>query len=243
MPERVTYKSEIIKALKQLGGMGSLKEINSINENNGELSSVFTTKDWDKNVSAVLQRYCSSTKSYLGKEDIFYSVYGLGEGYWGLNSYKERFTEFELNPIERRKVEEVKSDFSLSNTEKEQIVLARRGQGVFRKQLIDRYQVCIITGINDERLLCASHIKPWRNSNDSERLSVYNGFLLSSLYDKMFDVGLITFTVGGYIAVSENLCESDREIIDIDLSHKYLNDIPIELKRNIEYHNDCIFIK
>lgn len=243
MPDRVTYKSEIIKALKQLDGMGSLKEINSIIKNNCELSSVFTNKDWEKNVSAVLQRYCSFTKSYLGKEDIFYSVYGLGEGYWGLNSYKERFTEFELNPIERRKVEEVKADFSLSNTEKEQIVLARRGQGVFRKQLIDRYQVCIITGINDERLLCASHIKPWRNSNDSERLSVYNGFLLSSLYDKMFDVGLITFTVGGYVAVSENLCESDREIIDIDLSHKYLNDIPIELKRNIEYHNDCIFIK
>lgn len=159
MPDRVTYKSEIIKALKQLDGMGSLKEINSIIKNNCELSSVFTNKDWEKNVSAVLQRYCSSTKSYLGKEDIFYSVYGLGEGYWGLNSYKERFTEFELNPIERRKVEEVKSDFSLSNTEKEQIVLARRGQGVFRKQLIDRYQVCIITGINDERLLCASPYK------------------------------------------------------------------------------------
>lgn len=238
-----TYISEIIKSLEQLGGAAHLKEINETIERNGNLPSILTNPNWTRNVSAVIQRHCRTTKSYQGADDLFYSVYGLGEGYWGLNSYKGILDNLELNPIEQRQVEIIQNDTSLSDTQKRQIVLARRGQGVFRKQLIDKYNVCIVTGIEDRRLLAASHIKPWRNATGNERLSVNNGLLLSSLYDKMFDVGLITFTTNGFIFISPKLSECDKSIINIDVTRKYISDMPYELKINIEYHNDCIFLK
>lgn len=238
-----TYIFEIITALKQLGGAASLKEINDTIKKNGTLPSILTNPNWTRNVSAVIQRHCSSTKSYRGAEDLFYSVYGLGEGYWGLNSYKDELTNSELNPIEQRQIEDITNNIDLSDTEKKQLILARRGQGVFRERLIQKYKVCIITGIENRKLLAASHIKPWRNATGNERLSVNNGFLLSSLYDKMFDVGLITFKIDGYIAISAKLSEHDKAIAAIDVTRRYLSDIPSELKSNIEYHNDCIFLK
>ncbi len=238
-----TYLVEITKALEQLGGAASLKEINETIKNNGNLPAILTNLNWTRNVSAVIQRHCSSTRSYSGAEDVFFSVFGLGEGYWGLNSYKDIITHSELNPIEQRQIDRVENDAALSETEKKQIILARRGQGVFRERLIEKYKACIVTGIEDRRLIVASHIKPWRSTTGKERLSVNNGFLLSMLYDKLFDTGLITFKTNGHIAISSKLSEHDKSIIDIDVMCKYLSDIPAELKYNIEYHNDCIFLK
>lgn len=237
-----TYLSEIISSLEQLGGAASLKEINETIRQNGTLPSIFTNPKWTNNVSAEIQRHCRATKSYRGADDLFYSVYGLGEGYWGLNTYKEKLANFdELNPIEQRQIQTIETNTALSDTEKKQVILARRGQGIFRNQLIEKYRVCIVTGIEDKRLLAASHIKPWRNSTDSERLSIYNGLLLSSLYDKLFDVGLITFTKNGNISVSPELSMQDKYRINIDENYKYLQDIPTKLRINIEYHNDVIF--
>ena len=67
--------------------------------------------------------------------------------------------------------------------------------------------------------------------------------LLSSLYDKLFDIGLITFKLNGCIAVSNKLSEENKSIIKIDESYKFLRDLSFELKRNIEYHNDKIFLR
>lgn len=238
-----TYRSEIITALEQLGGAASLKEINDTIEKNGNLPNVSSNRNWRNNVSAEIQRHCSSCLSYNGAEDLFYPVYGLGEGYWGLNSYKEKTSYTELNPIEQRQIESIKKDANLSVTQKEQIILARCGQGKFRSDLIEKYKVCIITGIENPKLLTASHIKPWRVSTDSERLDKNNGLLLSALYDKMFDVGLITFTTDGRIIVSAQLSNHDKAIINIDTSHKYISDICQELRINLEYHNDAVFQK
>ncbi|MCM1334563.1 MAG: HNH endonuclease [Bacteroides sp.] len=240
---KVTYVSEIINALNQLDGAASLKEINEAIERNSVLPSILTNPNWSKNVSAEIQRHCSATKSYRGAEDLFYPVYGLGEGYWGLNSKKDAISNLETSPIEERQVKEVENDITLLYTEKEQIILARRGQGMFRDQLIKKYKACVVTGIEEPKLLVASHIKPWRNATEEERLSTNNGLLLSMLYDKLFDTGLITFKTTGYIAISSKLSEHDKSIIGIDITHKYLHVIPYELRKNIEYHNEYIFIK
>ena len=42
-------------------------------------------------------------------------------------------------------------------------------------------------------LLIASHIKPWRDSNDEERLDACNGLLLAAHVDKAFDRYLLSF--------------------------------------------------
>ena len=54
-------------------------------------------------------------------------------------------------------------------------------------------------------LLVASHIKPWRDADNIERLDQYNGFLLLPNLDKVFDLGFITFRATGEIIVSKQI--------------------------------------
>lgn len=51
-------------------------------------------------------------------------------------------------------------------------------------------------------LLIASHIKPWRLCNNSERLDGNNGLLLSPHIDRLFDQGWITFSNNGDLMCS-----------------------------------------
>jgi putative restriction endonuclease len=91
---------------------------------------------------------------------------------------------------------------SLIETEKESMVLSRRGQGTFRRRVRLFEEACRITGVKAEKLLIASHIKPWADSNNMERLDGNNGLFLSPHVDRLFDKGYITFTKNGSIEVS-----------------------------------------
>jgi predicted restriction endonuclease len=71
---------------------------------------------------------------------------------------------------------------------------SRIGQGQFRKEVLADCGRCPITLIADERLLVASHIKPWVESNDIEKLDPKNGLMLTPTYDRLFDQGFISFT-------------------------------------------------
>jgi putative restriction endonuclease len=79
-------------------------------------------------------------------------------------------------------------------TFREQLVRARRGQGVFRANVLLREEACRVTGVAEPRHLKASHIKPWRDATDTERLDGSNGLLLSPHIDHLFDEGYITFS-------------------------------------------------
>jgi hypothetical protein len=79
-------------------------------------------------------------------------------------------------------------------TLREQIVRARRGQGVFRANVLLREDACRVTRVSEPRHLRASHIKPWRDATDSERLDGSNGLLLAPHIDHLFDEGYITFS-------------------------------------------------
>lgn len=244
MDNKVTYLSEIISALKHYDGMASLKEINSYIEKKNILPSIHTNSNWTKNVSAVIQRHCSQTKSYTSGADIFYSVYGLGEGFWGLKEMSDNaFNNYETSPIIKRQIKKIIEDSKIKNTEKEIIIKARIGQGLFRQQLLDKYHNrCIITGISEANLLVASHIKPWRSANNIERISSENGLLLSPLYDKLFDLGFITFNNDMQIMVSRKLSEENVKIINIDCQKIYINNPSIELRENMYYHREKVFL-
>jgi len=84
-------------------------------------------------------------------------------------------------------------------TEAERLVIKRIGQDVFRSGLLEYWQGrCPLTGITDTPLLRASHIIPWNEcASDAERLDVYNGLLLSALWDAAFDRGLVSFDDSG----------------------------------------------
>ncbi len=96
-------------------------------------------------------------------------------------------------------------------TEAERLVIQRIGQDVFRDALIDYWDGCCpLTGITERGLLRASHIKPWADCSDEERLDVHNGLLLSALWDAAFDRGFVSFTADGAVLTSPRLSETAR---------------------------------
>lgn len=83
-----------------------------------------------------------------------------------------------------------------SGTEQATMVLARLGQGKFREGVIEAWKIgekCPLTKIDVRELLVASHIKPWSECNDVERLDPANGLLLATHVDKLFDKHLASF--------------------------------------------------
>lgn len=99
-----------------------------------------------------------------------------------------------------------------SSTEMERLAVQRIGQSIFRDALLDFWSGrCPLTGITHPRLLRASHMKPWKDATDAERLDVHNGLLLAAHLDAAFDAGLITFSDDGTLQVSNNLQPGDRD--------------------------------
>jgi hypothetical protein len=92
-------------------------------------------------------------------------------------------------------------------TEAERLVVQRVGQNIFRERLMTYWQGrCPLTGVTDNALLRASHIKPWKDcESDGERLDVHNGLLLSALWDAAFDGGLVSFDDAGKPLFSPSL--------------------------------------
>lgn len=98
---------------------------------------------------------------------------------------------------------------SLGATEREQVVLAKQGQGHFRDALLKAFGGrCALTGLSFEPVLRASHIKPWRDSSNTERLDVNNGLLLRADVDALFDGGHISFDVDGSLIVAASTPEA-----------------------------------
>ena len=87
--------------------------------------------------------------------------------------------------------------------ERHQLVKSRRGQGVFRDNVESREPKCRVTGVSNPNYLRASHIKPWRKSNDTEKIDGDNGLMLAPHVDFLFDRGFISFEDDGTLIVSE----------------------------------------
>jgi hypothetical protein len=101
-------------------------------------------------------------------------------------------------------------------TEAERLVIQRIGQNLFRDALMDYWGGrCPLTGISEPALLRASHIVPWSDCTDEQRLDVHNGLLLSALWDAAFDKGLVSFDDDGTLRVSASLSESARQVLGV----------------------------
>lgn len=131
----------------------------------------------------------------------------------------------------------------LPATERQSIVLSRVGQGIFRKQLVEYWKSCAVTGADCIPLLRASHIKPWRESTNVERLDVFNGLLLSPNIDAAFDAGYITFDWNGKILLSEEMSGSPAFQLHINakmkINTKLIRD---EHRAYLEHHRAEVFL-
>ena len=105
----------------------------------------------------------------------------------------------------------------IPETERTREVRQRVGQDVFREALMDLWQGrCALTGIPfPSELLRASHAKPWSKATDAERLDPFNGLLLATHLDAMFDTGLISFDGHGRVITSAHLDPVVRAHFDI----------------------------
>jgi hypothetical protein len=139
-------------------------------------------------------------------------------------------------------VEDFSSDDKIAETK------IRRRQSFFRNSILSNYrESCCISGLNYSKFLIASHIKPW-SKDKKNRLNPRNGLCLSVLYDKAFDLGLITILPEYDIQVSETLKEnatdsfSRENLHSIDGKRISLPEKFLPSQEFLEYHNKNIYL-
>jgi hypothetical protein len=114
------------------------------------------------------------------------------------------------------------NDKSIDETTRKQLIAARIGQGQFRKNVIavwGKGEQCAVTGVSLRDVLVASHIKPWKSASNEERLAGWNGLMLVSILDKLFDRFLISFSDSGKIVSSRRLLSKDwQELKSLGIS-------------------------
>lgn len=125
--------------------------------------------------------------------------------------------------------------------ERKEKLRARQGQGEYRRKLLEQCPFCPVTLISDDRLLIASHIKPWAKSNDFEKTDPYNGFMFTPTIDYLFDRGFITFTNKKEMLLSPFLSKMTYSKLGLS-DHKKYSMLNIEGRAEyLEYHRQKIW--
>lgn len=171
-------------------------------------------------------------------KEYFFDLFATSKNYI-YNSSSEQIQAF-TNDIEL--IKQVQNLTNLTQTEKNQIVAARVGQGFFRRNLIIDCKFCPITLVNETSLLVASHIKPWRASDNIERLNHKNGFLLTPTFDKLFDKGIISFTNEKRLLVSTSISTENKLHLNLIEEAHYPLLPTIGREEFLEYHRRNVFM-
>jgi putative restriction endonuclease len=145
---------------------------------------------------------------------------------------QEELNISELEAELREQVERQAGTSSWSELETERILLAavRVGQHVFAKQVLANCgNSCVFCGFTPgtfgaKHMLLAGHIKPWRDSDSSERLDPRNGLAACPPHDVAFDTGLLTVNGGLRIHVASSLAGAIR---DDPLARQYYGRPPL----------------
>ena len=139
-----------------------------------------------------------------------------------------------------RQEQQLMCDQTIPETERAQLIKARRGQGRFRTNVESVEKACRLTGLKEKQFLIASHIKPWQVSSNYERLDGNNGLLLSPHIDKLFDKGWISFSDDGKVLVPDHGLTNILTAWRVDPSYNVGTFNPIQ-RNYLEYHRDVIF--
>ena len=123
--------------------------------------------------------------------------------------------EFEGTSIEKlHHIDE--TELPKAGDEKERQVKARVNQEFFRQMILANYNYsCCITGLNQQELLIAGHIKEWK-ADAKNRINPRNGLAINTLHDRAFERGLITITTEYRIKVSSELKEQKKNPVISD---------------------------
>jgi hypothetical protein len=136
----------------------------------------------------------------------------------------------------------VRNDTTITETERQAVILARRGQGKFRSNVEAIEPGCRLTGVTDSRLLRAGHIMPWRSCTDNrERLDGNNGLLLAPHVDHLFDRGFISFADDGTVLLSPVIPIEQFKRLGIRPSTK-VRTFSRDQCRYLAHHREHVFV-
>ncbi|WP_149715791.1 HNH endonuclease [Campylobacter concisus] len=122
------------------------------------------------------------------------------------------------------------------------IARVRLGQARYRASLLKECPFCPITMVNYDRLLIASHIKPYACCNDIEKYDPKNGLMLTPTIDKLFDKGFISFSDDKKILLSPWISRHTFNCLNL-IPNRIYNALPFDAQRleYIRYHRESIF--
>jgi putative restriction endonuclease len=139
---------------------------------------------------------------------------------------------------------QIREDDRITETEKETVVMARRGQGLFKQRVMNFERACRITGVTKDEHLRASHCKPWRDSSNEERLDGENGLLLTPTMDHLFDQGFIGFEGNGELIISP--VAHVESLVRMGLSpsdRRNVGNFSSGQRSYLEYHRDEVLLR
>lgn len=150
---------------------------------------------------------------------------------------KEKYSDLEKNDsIHLNGISSLRS--VNKSTESIGMTKQRIGQTKFREGLLTKWgNRCAVTSFNAPAILKASHIIPWKDSTDSQRLDIENGLLLSPNLDDLFDKHLISFKDDGQILISKRLESTNYVKLGIDTSMK-LREVSTGMKPYLQHHRN-----
>jgi len=138
----------------------------------------------------------------------------------------------------------ISEDRQLRDTEKQALINARRGQGLFRQKVAHVERLCRVTRVDRPEHLIASHIKPWRESDNRERLFEANGLLLTPTIDHLFDRGFISFEDKGTLLISPVAHEDSLKKMGITTDRVVnVGGFAEPQKEFLEFHRTNVFLK
>ena len=122
----------------------------------------------------------------------------------------------------------------------------RIGQEKYREAVIEHMPQCPFSKITDERLLIASHIKPYsicmKENREDQALDYLNGLALSPTYDRLFDQGYITFSNSGELICGTLLSPYTWEKLNINPTAKNkMRIFPENREEYLYYHRKFVF--
>lgn len=135
-------------------------------------------------------------------------------------------------------------DQPIAETEKSALILARRGQGLFKQRVRQVEKSCRITGVDRVEHLRASHCKPWRDSTHAERLDGENGLLLTPSIDHLFDRGFISFESNGRLLVSPVADGESLKRMGVRVDTEVnVGTFSSGQRRFLEFHRERVFLE
>lgn len=149
--------------------------------------------------------------------------------------------DLDIEDWEQRVEVAISEDRSIADTERQALVMARRGQGLFRANVRKVERACRITKVDRPEHLIASHAKPWRDSSNEERLDGENGLLLTPSIDHLFNDGFISFENTGRLIVSPVAHASSLQKMGIDPARMIsVGSFSEGQRKFLEYHRTSV---